>query len=131
MKYLLDTDTLIDVLEDRGDTRQQVAAMIEAEDEVALCAITVAELYSGLGDRKRSKWEGWLIALSYWHIDIEVAMRAGTYRKTASEAGRTISVTDSPLAALAREKDAALLTSNIKDYPMKDVRVMSLREKAA
>jgi predicted nucleic acid-binding protein len=131
MKYLLDTDTLIDVLEDRGDARQQVAAMIETDDEVALCAITVAELYSGLSDRKRSKWESWLIALSYWHINIEVAMGAGTYRKTASEAGRTISVTDSLLAALAREKNATLLTSNIKDYPMKDVRVMSLRQKAA
>jgi predicted nucleic acid-binding protein len=131
MKYLLDTDTLIDIVEDRDNVRKQVLGFIEEGNEVVLCAITVAELYSGLSDRKRFKWESWLIALSYWHIDIEAAMRAGTYRKTASEAGRTISVTDSLLAALAREKDATLLTSNIKDYPMKDVRVMSLRQKAA
>ena len=52
-------------------------------------------------------------------------------RKTASEAGRTLSTTDSLLAALARDKDAILLTSNIKDYPMKDVQVLSLREEAA
>jgi len=30
---------------------------------------------------------------------------------------------------LSHEKDATLLTSNIKDYPMKDVRVLSLRSK--
>jgi hypothetical protein len=40
-------------------------------------------------------------------------------------------VTDSLLAALARDKGAVLLSSNLKDYPMKDVRVMSLRDKAA
>jgi hypothetical protein len=35
------------------------------------------------------------------------------------------------LAALARDNVAILLTSNIKDYPMKDVRLLSLRDKAA
>jgi predicted nucleic acid-binding protein len=40
-------------------------------------------------------------------------------------------VTDSLLAALAYENNATLLTSNIKGYPMKDVRVMSLRDEAA
>jgi predicted nucleic acid-binding protein len=130
MKYLVDADTLIDYLKDRGNARPRITAMIEADEEVALCAITVAELYSGLSDKNRTIWESWLMALSYWHISIGAAMRAGTYRKTASEGGRTISVTDSLLAALAHENDATLLTSNIKDYPMKDVRVLSLRESA-
>jgi predicted nucleic acid-binding protein len=105
--------------------------MIEQDDEVALCAITVAELYSGLSDKKRGLWESWLMALSYWHISIGAATRAGRYRKAASEAGRTLSVSDSLLAALAHEYDATLLTSNVKDYPMQDVRVLSLRERAA
>jgi predicted nucleic acid-binding protein len=131
MRYLLDSDTLIDYLKDRGNARSRITAMIEADDEVALCAITIAELYSGLSDKKRVIWESWLMALSYWHISIGAAIRAGTYRKTASEGGRTISVTDSLLAALAYENDATLLTSNIKDYPMRDIRVMSLRERAA
>ncbi len=71
------------------------------------------------------------MALSYWHIGYGVAAQAGMYRKMASEAGRTLSTTDSLLAALARDKSAILLTSNIKDYPMKDVRVLSLRKEAA
>jgi predicted nucleic acid-binding protein len=92
MKYLLDADTLIDYLKDRGNARPRITAMIEADDEVALCAITVAELYSGLSDKNRTIWESWLMALSYWHISIGAAIRVGAYRKTASEAGRTISV---------------------------------------
>ena len=131
MKYLLDADTLIDYIVDRGNARPRITTLIEQNDEVAVCAITVAEVYSGLSDKRRDIWENWIIALSYWHIGYDVAVRAGRYRKTASEAGRTLSTTDSLLAALARDNVAILLTSNIKDYPMKDVQVLSLREEAA
>jgi|SRR5215210_3980173 predicted nucleic acid-binding protein len=131
MKYLLDTDTVIDIFEDRDNVRKQVLGLIEEDNEVALCVVTVAELYSGLSSKKRVEWDSWLLALPYWHIGFDVAVQAGTYRKAASEAGRPMSVSDSLLAALARDKGAILLTSNLKDYRMKDVRVMSLRDKAA
>lgn len=131
MKYLLDTDTLIDYMADRGDARERIDAMIEAGDDVALCAVTIAEIYTGLTDKKRATWDSWLQALSYWQISFNVAVQAGIYRKTASESGRTLSVSDSLLAALAHERGATLVTSNIKDYPMKDVRVLSLREETA
>jgi predicted nucleic acid-binding protein len=131
MKYLLDTDPVIDCILGANKTRQRIHELIERDDEVALCSVTVAELYSGLSEKRRVKWESWLLSLSYWHIGYDVAAQAGIYRKTASEAGRTLSTTDSLLAGLARDKNAILLTSNIKDYPMEDVRVLSLREEAA
>ena len=131
MKYLLDTDTLIDFLQDRGNARKRITAFIEADEEVALCAITVGEVFSGLSEKNRKQWTDWLFALPYWHIDWSSAMQAGIDRKEASEAGTTLSVTDSLLASLARQQDATLLTSNIKHYPMKDVRVLSLRDEAA
>jgi predicted nucleic acid-binding protein len=131
MKYLLDADTLIDYIQDRGNARPRITAMIARGQKVALCAITVAEVYSGLSDKRRDIWENWINALPYWHIDFDVALRAGRYRKMASEGGRTLAVTDSLLVALAHDKGAVLLSSNLKDYPMKDVRVMLLREQAA
>jgi predicted nucleic acid-binding protein len=97
----------------------------------ALRPVTVAELYSGMTEKRRAKWEAWLLALPYWQIGVTAAIRAGIYRKKAAESGRTLSVSDSLLAALAHEYDATLLTSNIKDCPMKDIRVQSLREQAA
>lgn len=126
MKYLFDTDTLIDVLQDRGETRERVTALIAAGNEVALCAITLAELYSGLNTPRRARWDEWLSSLPYWDITRDIARRAGIARKTASDAGRTVSVTDSLIAALARERRAVVLTNNSKDYPQ-DVRVLSLR----
>ena len=62
MKYLLGSDTLIDYLKDRGNARPRINALIEADEELALCAITVAELYSGLSDKKRAQWDSWLLA---------------------------------------------------------------------
>jgi predicted nucleic acid-binding protein len=72
MRYLLDADTLIDFVLDRGNARPRITAMIEQGDEVAVCAVSVAELYSGLSDKRRATWESWIMALSYWHIEIEV-----------------------------------------------------------
>jgi len=131
MKYLLDTDTLIDCILGTGNTRERLQALIDADNEVALCPVTVAELYSGMNDKRRAKWESWLQALPYWQIGFDVAARAGNYRKAAAQSGRTLSISDSLLAALAHDHDSVLLTSNIKDYPMQDVRVLSLREDVA
>jgi predicted nucleic acid-binding protein len=130
MKYLLDTDTLIDFIQDSYQTRKRITAMLEAGDTLALCAISVVELYSGLNEQRRARWQELLSSLSYWHISREAAKHAGITRKTASDSGRTLSVSDSLIAALALENDATVLTSNIRDYPTKDVRVMSLREAA-
>ena len=106
MKYLLDTGTLIDCILDTGNTRQRVTSMIEAGDEIALCPITVAELYSGLTEKRRARWQEWLLALPYWQISAGAAMRAGVDRKSMSDAGKTLSLTDSLIAAVARENEA-------------------------
>ena len=131
MKYLLDTDTVIDFMQNRGDTRARIAAMTEAGDLIGLCAVTIAELYSGLSEKNLRLFSDWLTSLPYWHISLEAAMQAGIYRRTASEAGKTSHVSDCLVAACAREQSATVLTSNSKDYPMDDVRVLSLREETA
>jgi predicted nucleic acid-binding protein len=131
MKYILDTDTLIDFLQDGGRTRTRITEMLEQGDEFALCSITVSELFTGLNQRRREEWRDLFASLPYWDISREAAMQAGIDRRTASEVGRTLATTDALIAGLARENNAVILTSNIKDYPMKDVRVMSLRDKAA
>jgi predicted nucleic acid-binding protein len=91
----------------------------------------VAELYSGPNEKNLRLFSDWLGSLPYWDISPEASEQAGIYRKSASGAGKTLHVSDCLLAACAREQQATVLTSNIKDYPMKDVRVLSLRNEAA
>lgn len=129
MKYLLDTDTVIDFIQDRGNTRTRIAALTEAGDLIGLCAITVAELQSGISQKNYRIFNDWLRSLPYWNISRDAAGQAGIERKKASVAGRTLHVSDCLIAACAREQDAILLTSNTKDFEkMKDIRLLSLRE---
>src|SRR3954452_25468509 len=125
MKYVLDTDTLIDFLQDVGSTRTRIIAMLQEGDELAFCSVTMSELFTGLSPKRRAEWHDFFASLPYWDISREAAMQSGIDRKTASESGRTLATTDALIAALARERGAVILTSNIKDYPMKDVRVLS------
>src|SRR4051794_39877303 len=98
MKYLLDTDTVIDYFQDRGATRVRIEAMLDAGDELALCPITVTELYSGLSKPNEARWQPFLSVLTYWSISREVATQAGIDRKAAAESGRTLPLTDAMIA---------------------------------
>src|SRR3954453_24020265 len=111
MKYLIDTDTVIDFMQDRGKTRVRIAVMTQAGDDIALCAITVAELHSGVSEKNLRLFKDWLGSLPYWQISQEAAEQAGTYRKAAAAAGRTLHIPDCLLAACAQEKGATVLTS--------------------
>ena len=48
MRYLLDTDTLIDCILGTGNTRERIRELIERKEEIALCPVTVAEVYSAI-----------------------------------------------------------------------------------
>ena len=53
MKYLLDTDTLIDYIKDHCNTRARLDDLIGSGNDVALCAVTIGEIYSGLAAQAR------------------------------------------------------------------------------
>jgi predicted nucleic acid-binding protein len=132
MKYLIDNDTVIDFMQDRGETRARIAAITEAGDDISLCAVTVAELHSGVNEKNLKLFKDWLGLLPYWDISQQAAEQAGSFRKTASAVGRTLHIPDCLLASCARENGAIVLTSNTKDFEfIKDVSVLSLRDKAA
>ncbi|MGH7203797.1 MAG: PIN domain-containing protein [Candidatus Levyibacteriota bacterium] len=128
MTYLFDTDTLIDYFNDYGETRQSVLTMLEGQNKLAVCAVTIAEIYSGLAPGHRVEWKDLINSFTYWHVDREVAKRAGTDRYTLARSGKTIPATDALIGALAREHGATVLTSNHKDYPFPDVTTLSLRD---
>jgi tRNA(fMet)-specific endonuclease VapC len=127
-RYLLDTSALIDFSKDREPARTRILAMIDQGDEVGVCAINVAEFYAGLPPEARSVWDEFFAALTYWPISRQAAMQAGQYRYAFARRGQTLTTTDALVAAVAQEHDAVVVTNNAKDYPMADVRALSLRK---
>jgi predicted nucleic acid-binding protein len=126
-RYLLDTTALIDFSKDREPIRSRILSMIKAGDELGVCAINVAEFYTGvIPATEYPALDQFIRSLAYWEITFGTAVRAGRYRYDFLRTGQTLSTTDVLVAAVARERYATLVTSNRKLYPMTDVTLLSL-----
>lgn len=127
-RYLLDTDVLVGFSKGIQPVISQLLAWIDSTDTVAVCAIPLAEFSSGLTQQQAAQVEPFLSSLTYWDISRRAALRAGQDRCAFARTGRTMTTTDALLAAVARENGATLVTSNLKDFPMRDVPLLSPRQ---
>ncbi len=92
--------------------------MILRRERLACCAITVAELYSGILPKDVPKLEKLFRSLEYFDLTPEVARRAGLFRGEYRRKGITLSLADATIAALAITEQMVLVTANRKDFPM-------------
>jgi len=102
--------------------------MIEAGDELGVCAINVAEFYAGIPPERRSIWDEFIDSLRYWGITRDAASQAGRFRYEFARKGIMLSTTDALIAAVAQERGAVVMTSNVKDYPMREIHILSLKD---
>ena len=126
-RYLLDTDVLIDFSKGIEPVTTRLQARIRGTDTVAICAISVAEFFAGLTPGQAIKAETFIFSLEYWAISLDAAKHAGQNRYMFARAGTTITTTDTLLAAVAREYEATLVTSNLKYFPIEDLVLVSVR----
>lgn len=126
-RYLLDTDAIVDFSRDRQPASSRILEMID-EDEVGVCAVVIAEFYAGLMVNERAKWNEFFDALRFWEETREAAEQAGIWKYEFARRGVSLSITDLLIAAVAKQRDAIVVTSNIKDYPMQEIRLLSVRD---
>ncbi|MCL5962210.1 MAG: PIN domain-containing protein [Chloroflexi bacterium] len=125
-RYLLDTTALIDFSKGREPARSRILEMIQTGDELGVCAVNVAEFYSGLPPENRPTWDEFIGSLEYWAASRTAAARAGGYRYEYSRQGQAISTTDALIAAVAQERGAVIVTNNVKDFPLPGTLLLSL-----
>jgi len=63
---------------------------------------------------------------AYWDIAAPVAKRAGHYRYVYARRGQPLAVADTLMASLAIANDATLVSGNVKDFPMPELRLEKL-----
>lgn len=126
-RYLLDTSTLIDFSKGREPTMTRLLELIEGGDELGVCAISVAEFYSGLPVEQEAEWNEFFEQLVYWDISRSTAMHAGRMRQRHAGEGFAHTTADVLIAALAEDLGATVLTENVKDFPEGPVKIASLR----
>ncbi|HEV8572386.1 MAG TPA: PIN domain-containing protein [Actinomycetota bacterium] len=124
-RYLLDTTILIGHLRgDDGVTRLLLNLLADGHDLGTSC-VNVAEVIRGTRPKERRAVDGLLSRLNFLETTWEAATRAGRYQANFASRGITIHTADALVAGTARAHGSILITDNVDDFPMRDVRVQA------
>ena len=121
--FLLDTSVIIDFLNKRKNRRELLKQLHEAGHYLSCCAVNVAEIYAGLLPQEEARALEFLESLEYYEIDFDVAALSGKTRQEFRKKGITLATTDTIIAAVAVYYDLTLITDNVKDFPMKEIKL--------
>jgi len=127
--YLLDSSVIIDILNRKRNRAAQLAQLVREGNILACCAINVAEVYARMRPAEAEETERLLRSLAYHELTWAVARTAGRLRYHQARRGRTHSLADMMIAAVALENRLTLITDNVKDFTIGGLTVYPLKEK--
>jgi predicted nucleic acid-binding protein len=128
MTVLLDTNVLIDVLRNRNGRREFLADLLDSGNQLACCAVTVAEVYAGMRSAEARETAEFLNSLEYLEITRETSGGAGRMKAAWAKKGITLTLPDVLIAAVAIQHRAALATDNRKHFPMTELQILTMPE---
>ena len=128
MRLLLDSSVLIDALRLRRGRRQWLAGLVRGGHTLATSALNLAEVYAGMRPEEEARTQAFLNALECHAITPNVAQTAGKLKRQWEQKGRTLTLADTLIAAVALEQGCPLLTDNRKDFPMPQLQLYDLPE---
>lgn len=123
-KFLIDTDILIDHLRGYPQARAYLEERHKKGDLLYCSVITRAELFSGLRPGEEERVRALLDSLQEVPVDRAIAEEAGAYRRRFGK-GRKLLLPDALIAASAKERGAALVTLNVKHFPMEGISIIA------
>ena len=123
MRYLLDTDVLIDFLNDQKYANQLIP-ILASKGPLFMSVITIAELSAGFNQNQADFYLPKLYDMvTVLDLDRKLAELAGQFRKKYNK-----SIADMLIAATAAVSKCQLVTRNKKDFPMPEVKFYHLEE---
>lgn len=119
MKYLLDTDTCMYIINERPK-RVLDRFKKHSVGELGISSITAAELAYGVAKSgsagNRAALETFMLPLEVAHYDMQAALLYGEIRAALESRGRIIGPLDLLIAAHALSLGAILVTNNQKEF---------------
>jgi predicted nucleic acid-binding protein len=126
--YLLDTNIIIDAINDKKNRNLALIRLAEQGHTLACCPVNVAEVYAGLRPKEEARTADLLRSLELYPITFPVAELAGRLKRDYGRKGKTLSIADTIIAAVVLHYRLALITDNVKDFPMSDLSLHPLSE---
>ncbi len=123
--YLLDTGILIRHLRNCAGYRELVHRLNEGGD-LCISAFTRVEVLRGMRDHEREPTLALLDSFFTQVIDRATADQAGEWLRAWQSRGVTLSGPDAVIAASALQVRAALVTTNARHFPMRELVVLSV-----
>lgn len=125
-RFLADSTVLIHLFRRQPWAREWLADAIAAGHDVGVCAINVAEVYTGAHEHERPEWAALFQGLLYWPVTLEAAEAAGRRRYDLARVGTQVHLADALVAAVAERAGATVATGNIRDFEAYGVAVLAL-----
>jgi tRNA(fMet)-specific endonuclease VapC len=124
MLYLLDTSIIIDCLNAKRNRAQQLDDLIMVGGHtLACCSVSVTEVYAGMRPNEEQATEKLIRSLALLPITFDIARLVGLLKRDYSKKGKTLSVPDATIAAVAIHYQIPLITDNTKHFPMKHLQL--------
>ena len=95
-----------------------------------MCAVNVAEFFTGIPPEQAPHWHWLMSKFHYWDISEEAAARAGAYRYALRRRGLVLALPDALVAGVAATRDATILTDNLRDFRLLNLPLQPLRPHA-
>src|SRR5689334_1247137 len=99
--FLLDTNIIIDALNDKKNRNRSLLSLAEQGHTLACCPVNVAEVYAGMRPKEEQRTSALLRSLELYPITFAVAELAGRLKRDYSRQGKTLSIPDTIVAAVA------------------------------
>ena len=128
--FLLDTNIIVDLLRRRPDTGLLVENLLDQGQPLAACSITITEVYAGMRPHEEKVTREFMKSLVFLPVTSEIAENAGHLKAHYARRGKSLSVQDVTIAAVSIAYGCMLVTENIKDFPMPDLKLYPLSKAA-
>jgi predicted nucleic acid-binding protein len=126
VRYLLDSDAVIDCLSAFAPSIDLIESLSEPGDRLCICDVVVAEVFAGVTPEQERKAVEFLEACEFLETTRASARQAGVWRFDFARRGVSISTTDALIAGTASEYAATIVTGNLSHFPMAPLRVLEL-----
>lgn len=124
--FLLDTSVIIDALNNKQGRRSLLLDLLGQGHLLGCCSINISEVYAGVRPKEEATTEEFLLSLQYFDVTWPIARLAGLLKRDYARKGKTLTIADATIAAVAIHHQLTLLTDNVRDFPMKELAIYPL-----